>query len=34
MMELRSEIEIHALAGRVWYLLTDFAGFPLWNPAL
>ena len=32
MKELRSEIEIHTPAERVWRLLTDFAGFPQWNP--
>jgi len=30
--ELRSEIEIHAPAERVWWVLTDFASFPQWNP--
>jgi hypothetical protein len=32
MKEVRSEIEIAAPAGRVWEILTDFAGFPQWNP--
>lgn len=32
MKEVRSEIEIAAPAGRVWEILTDFAGFPEWNP--
>ena len=32
MKELRSEIEIQASAEWVWHLLTDFAGFPRWNP--
>jgi len=32
MKELQSEIEIQASAERVWQLLTDFAGFPQWNP--
>lgn len=32
MKELRAEIEIQASAERVWALLTDFAGFPAWNP--
>ena len=32
MKELRSEIEIGAPAERVWRILTDFAGFPAWNP--
>ena len=32
MKELRSEIEITASARRVWEILTDFAGFPQWNP--
>ncbi len=32
MKELRSEIEIHASAERVWQLLTDFASLPQWNP--
>jgi len=32
MKELRCEIEIAAPAGLVWEILTDFAGFPQWNP--
>ena len=32
MKELHSEIEIDAPAERVWYLLTDFASYPQWNP--
>lgn len=32
MLELHSEIEIHASAEHVWQLLTDFASFPNWNP--
>nr|WP_320160757.1 SRPBCC domain-containing protein [uncultured Methanoregula sp.] len=32
MKELRSEIKIRASAERVWNILTDFAGFPQWNP--
>jgi hypothetical protein len=32
MKELRSEIEIAASAGQVWAILTDFAGYPQWNP--
>jgi hypothetical protein len=32
MKELRTEIEIQAPAERIWKLLTDFAGFPRWNP--
>ncbi len=32
MKELRTEIEIQASDERVWQLLTDFAGFPQWNP--
>src|SRR5437867_4739586 len=32
MKELRTEIEIHAPAERVWRHLTDFAAFPEWNP--
>jgi hypothetical protein len=32
MKELRTEIEIHAPAERVWHHLTDFAAFPEWNP--
>lgn len=32
MKELRTEIDIEASAERVWQLLTDFAGFPKWNP--
>jgi len=32
MKELRSEIEIAAPARQVWAILTDFAGYPQWNP--
>ncbi|MGB9370550.1 MAG: SRPBCC domain-containing protein [Halobacteriota archaeon] len=32
MKQIRSEIEINASAERVWHVLTDFAGFPQWNP--
>lgn len=32
MRELNNEVEISASAARVWQLLTDFAGFPQWNP--
>jgi hypothetical protein len=32
MKELRSEVEIHASAERVWHILTDFASFAQWNP--
>jgi len=32
MKELRSEIEIAAPAGQVWAILTDFEGYPQWNP--
>ncbi len=32
MKELRTEIEIQASAERVWQILTDFPGFPKWNP--
>lgn len=32
MKELRTEIEIQAPTERAWQLLTDFAGFPQWNP--
>lgn len=32
--EVRVEIEINAPANRVWYNLTDFAGYPRWNPFL
>jgi hypothetical protein len=32
MKELRSETEIQASAERVWDILTDFDGFPQWNP--
>ena len=30
--ELRTEIEIHAPAERIWDILVDFAGYPEWNP--
>jgi len=30
--EIRADIEINTLAGRVWSLLTDFAAYPEWNP--
>ena len=32
--ELRSEIDIHATAERVWQILTDFDAYPDWNPFL
>jgi hypothetical protein len=32
MKELNNELEIHASAEQVWYILTDFASFPQWNP--
>ena len=32
MRELKTEIEIQASAEKVWELLTDFNGFPEWNP--
>lgn len=32
MKELYTEIAIHAPAGRVWKVLTDFAHYPDWNP--
>lgn len=32
--ELHTEIEIAALAERVWRELTDFAAYPAWNPLL
>jgi hypothetical protein len=32
MKQLLTEIEINAPPERVWRLLTDFAGFPEWNP--
>jgi hypothetical protein len=32
MKKLDNEVEINASAERVWYLLTDFASFPQWNP--
>jgi hypothetical protein len=32
MKELHTEIEIKAPAERIWHLLTDFAGYPQWNP--
>jgi hypothetical protein len=30
--ELNTCIDIHASAGRVWQVLTDFAAYPQWNP--
>jgi hypothetical protein len=30
--ELQTEVEIAAPAERVWQLLTDFQGYPQWNP--
>lgn len=32
MKELGTEIETQASVERVWGLITDFAGFSLWNP--
>jgi hypothetical protein len=32
--QLRSEIDIHATAERVWQILTDFDAYPDWNPFL
>ncbi|QSA96985.1 SRPBCC domain-containing protein [Methylococcus sp. EFPC2] len=32
MLELITEIEIHAAPQRVWSTLTDFPSYPLWNP--
>ena len=32
MKELRTEIEIHAPAERVWQVLADFPAYPQWNP--
>ncbi|MCZ7401856.1 MAG: SRPBCC domain-containing protein [Candidatus Methanoperedens sp.] len=31
-MELYTEIQINAPPERIWRILTDFAGFPQWNP--
>jgi len=30
--EIRTEIDIHAPAERVWEVLTDFPSYPSWNP--
>ena len=30
--EIRTEIRIHASAGRVWEVLTDFSAYNSWNP--
>ena len=32
MKEIHTEIEIHASAGKVWQVLTNFAAYPKWNP--
>jgi hypothetical protein len=32
MLHLKTSIEIHASADRVWSILTDFAAYPAWNP--
>jgi hypothetical protein len=32
MKAIHTEIDIEAPAERVWHILTDFAGFPQWNP--
>ena len=32
MKELRTSIEIKASAEKVWKILTDFSGYPQWNP--
>jgi hypothetical protein len=31
-LALRTEIEIAAVAARVWDVLTDFSAYPRWNP--
>jgi hypothetical protein len=31
---IHTEIEIAAPASRVWALLSDFAGYPKWNPSI
>jgi hypothetical protein len=32
--EIRTEIEVHATAERVWRVLTDSAALPSWNPVI
>lgn len=32
MLELTTEIDIHASPARVWQVLTDFSAHPEWNP--
>lgn len=32
MKEVKTEVEIEALADRVWQILTDFEKYPEWNP--
>ena len=34
MIEVHTEIEINSTAENVWNILTDFGGYPKWNPLI